>query len=463
MYGADTIAAISTPPGEGGIGVVRLSGPEARTIAERLLADGVALKSHALHYGHLHDADGTLIDEVMVAYMQAPRSYTREDVVEISGHGGAANMQRILQVVLGAGARSAEAGEFTLRAFVNGRLDLAQAEAVLDIITAQTRPTLDAALGQLGGRLSDEVRAARALLLAALAHIEASLDFPEDDVPAPNVLPQLANAAAIVARLLDSARAGIIYRQGLRCAIVGRPNVGKSSLLNALLGVERAIVTPIAGTTRDTVEETATVGGIPIVLVDTAGLNAEASDPVEIIGISRSRGAMATADLVLLVFDNSEPLTEADYDVITIVRDELGGGGVKERLIVALNKSDLPTPWSEEDIEALAGMLPDTPLKYTSAVNSITSELEKELVKAALGGVKPITANTSLVTSVRHRDALARAADSIEAAQAAAGSVPPDLLAVDIRAALNALGEITGETVGEDLLDQIFSKFCIGK
>ncbi len=456
MYTTDTIAAISTPPGEGGIGVVRLSGPQARPIAERLLADGAALKSHTLHYGHLHDADGTLIDEVMVAWMQAPRSYTREDVVEISGHGGAANMQRILQAVLRAGARSAEAGEFTLRAFVNGRLDLTQAEAVLDIITAQTRPALDAALGQLGGRLSDEVRAARALLLAALAHIEASLDFPEDDVPAPNVQPQLAQAAAIVVRLLDSARAGIIYRQGLRCAIVGRPNVGKSSLLNALLGVERAIVTPIAGTTRDTVEESASIAGIPVALIDTAGLNAGATDMVEQIGIERSRRALASADLVLLTLDASQPLTEADHEVIATLRE----AGVEQRLIIALNKSDLPTQLDEHN---LRDMLPDVPLAYTAALTGDTTALERAIVAAALGGTQPLAANAPLVTSARHRDALARAAESIVTAQAAVGSVPPDLLAVDIRAALNALGEITGETVGEDLLDQIFSKFCIGK
>ncbi len=456
MYTTDTIAAIATPPGEGGIGIVRISGPQALAIAQQLLDDDAELRSHTLHYGHLHEANGTLIDEVMVAYMQAPRSYTREDVVEISGHGGAANMQRILQAVLRAGARMAEPGEFTLRAFINGRLDLAQAEAVLDIITAQTRPALDAALGQLGGRLSDEVRAARALLLAALAHIEASLDFPEDDVPAPDVQPQLARAAAIVARLLDSARAGIIYRQGLRCAIVGQPNVGKSSLLNALLGVERAIVTPIAGTTRDTVEESATIAGIPIVLVDTAGINAASSDLVEQIGIQRSRRALASADLVLLVVDASQPLSGADREVIAAICE----ARVEERLIVALNKSDLALQLNED---SLRDMLPEVSMVHTVALISDTAALEQAIVAATLGGLQPLATNAPLVTSVRHRDALARAVDSIGAAQAAAGSVPADLLAVDIRAALNALGEITGETIGEDLLDQIFSKFCIGK
>jgi tRNA modification GTPase len=356
--------------------------------------------------------------------------------------------------VLRAGARMAEAGEFTLRAFVNGRLDLAQAEAVLDIIRAQTRPALDAALGQLGGRLSDEVRAARAILLAALAHIEASLDFPEDDVPAPNVQPQLAQAAAILARLLDSARAGIIYRQGLRCAIVGRPNVGKSSLLNALLGTERAIVTPIAGTTRDTVEETAAIAGIPIVLVDTAGINAATNDPVELIGIERSRRAYASADLVLLVLDASQPLTEADGEIIAALYE------TQERLIIALNKSDLSLQLDEDKLQ---DMLPNAAIVHTVAISGHPAALEQAIVKAALGGVQPLAANAPLVTSVRHRDALARAADRVAAAQSAAGSVPPDLLAGDIRAALNALGEITGETVGEDLLDQIFSKFCIGK
>jgi len=447
MYN-DTIVAIATPAGEGGIGIVRISGPQARAIAERLC--GKPLLDHQLSYARLH-SEGAVLDEVMVALMLAPRSYTREDVVEISGHGGAANLARILGAVLAAGVRQAGPGEFTLRAFLNGRLDLAQAEAVLDIITAQTRPALDAAQAQLGGRLSDELAVARAALLTALAHIEASLDFPEDEVPTPDVRLELEQAAAALTRLLDTARAGILYRQGLRVAIVGKPNVGKSSLLNALLGVERAIVTPIAGTTRDTVEEGASMAGIPLLLIDTAGIRAEAGDAVEQIGIERSRQAIQRADFVILVLDGSAPLDEADRAVIAVVQE------VGDRLLVALNKADLPPLLGTASLRTL---LPNATLVPTSALQGQTAALEQAITQLALGGLQP-QAGQPLVTSTRHQEAINRAAGHVQAARES--DAPPDLLAVEIRAALAAIGEVTGETIGEDLLDQIFSRFCIGK
>src|SRR5438105_1964635 len=318
----DTIAAIATPPGIGGIGVVRVSGTDAFTLVEPLFRQPGGRTglppSHLLAYGHIVDpATGEIVDEVLVAFMSAPRTYTREDVVEIQGHGGPLILQRILRLVLAQGARMANAGEFTLRAFLNGRLDLAQAEAVMDLIDAQTEAAQRLAMQQLQGRVSAQVQSARQAILAVVARIEASIDFPEEDVPTPQLaelMPLIAEAQRQVDALLAGSEEGRLYRQGLRTAIIGRPNVGKSSLLNALLRTERAIVTPIAGTTRDTVEEVANLHGIPLHLIDTPGIT-PGNDPVEQIGVQRSRAAAESADMVLLVFDGSERLTEQDRQV----------------------------------------------------------------------------------------------------------------------------------------------------
>ena len=315
----DTIAAISTPIGAGGIGIVRMSGPEARAIGRRLFVpergvDGGWPEPYRLYYGHVRAPEtGRVVDEALLSYMQAPRSFTRQDVVEINAHGGAVALREILALCLSIGARPAREGEFTLRAFVNGRIDLAQAEAVLDIVRAKTEASLRVAVDQLGGRLSQAVRAARQGLLSVLAYLQASVDFAEDDIPWQDIAPDLRQAQARLQALLREAEQGMIYRQGVRAAIVGRPNVGKSSLLNALLRSDRAIVTPIPGTTRDTLEETLDLQGIPLVLVDTAGLTAS-ENLVERLGVERSRRAIAQADVVLWVVDGNAPLQEGDRD-----------------------------------------------------------------------------------------------------------------------------------------------------
>ncbi|MGD8624523.1 MAG: tRNA uridine-5-carboxymethylaminomethyl(34) synthesis GTPase MnmE, partial [Anaerolineae bacterium] len=340
MYSLDdTIAAISTPTGEGGIGIVRLTGPQSAPILDRLFAPATgrpagALAPRTLHYGRVVDPDtGQVVDEVLAAYMPAPRTYTRQDVVEINGHGGIVALRRILELCLRQGARPAERGEFTARAFLNGRLDLAQAEAVLDVVQAKTGVSLQAAVDQLAGHLSDRVRSVRARLLEALAFLEASLDFVEDELPDREIGPDLEAAGEALSRLLADADRGIIYRQGIRAAIVGRPNVGKSSLLNRLLRTSRAIVTDIPGTTRDTLEETLNLQGIPVILVDTAGIAAGTRDPIERLGIERSRAALAQADLALLVVDASCPPESADREIAALVAGKPA--------ILVLNKIDL--------------------------------------------------------------------------------------------------------------------------
>jgi tRNA modification GTPase len=468
-YYDDTIAAIATPPGVGGIGIVRLSGPLAFAVGLRIfrpahpLAEDTAPPSHQLLYGHAVDPanDDAVIDEALAAFMRAPRTYTREDVVEISAHGSPLALRRILEVALAAGARAAQPGEMTLRAFLNGRVDLAQAEAVMALINAETDAGHRLALRQLQGELSAEVASARRQALEALIRIEASIDFPEDEVPPPDpteLAALLTGAQAGVERLLASADRGRVLREGLRVALVGRPNVGKSSLLNALLRTERAIVTPVAGTTRDTVEEKALIGGLAVQLVDTAGLT-PSDDPVERIGVERSRAAAQAADLLLLVLDGSEPLTPLDATVATELRT-LGQADTLRPAILVLNKADLPHQLSDEAAQAL---WPDAPLVATSTVTgSGLAALEGEIAALALGGTAQ--AGDALVSSARHKDALRRGVEHLQAAQATlANGLPLDFVAIDLRAALEALGEITGETATADLLDRIFAEFCIGK
>src|SRR5579884_2523186 len=346
----DTIAAIATPPGVGGIGVVRVSGAEAfDQVASLLRRPGKPHEvppippSHLLTYRHIIDPETQeVLDEVLVAFMRAPHTYTSEDVVEIQGHGGPLILRRILRTVLAQGIRLANPGEFTLRAFLNGRLDLAQAEAVMDLIGAQTEAGQRLAMQQLRGRLSEQVQAARHAVLGVIARIEASIDFPEEDVPVPQVdelRPLIAQAQRQVDALLAGSEQGRLYRQGLRTAIIGRPNVGKSSMLNALLRADRAIVTPIAGTTRDTVEEVANLRGIPLHLIDTAGIT-PSDDPVEQIGVRRSRAAAESADVVLLVFDGSEPLTAQDRRIARELR-LMGFGGSTSSLDDEITTQDM--------------------------------------------------------------------------------------------------------------------------
>jgi tRNA modification GTPase len=383
--------------------------------------------------------------------MPAPHTYTRQDVIEINGHGGFVALQRIQSLCLRQGARLAEPGEFTARAFLNGRLDLAQAEAVLDVVRAKTETSLQMAVHQLAGRLSDQVRSTRASLLDVLAYLEATIDFEEDEIPERDIAPVLKQAAIGLTNLLAGADHGIIYRQGVRTAITGRPNVGKSSLLNQLLRTSRAIVTEFPGTTRDTLEETLNLQGIPVVLVDTAGISAQPQDPIERLGIERGRAALAQADLALLVLDASQPLTDADRAIAALIGDKPA--------IVVLNKVDL-----------LNGQdpVPDPILDTTSVpISALTGlgleDLEAAIVSTVLSGQVTAT-EAPLVTSPRHKEALNRALEHVQAAYSGCqdGQLT-DLLAIDVTCAINALGEITGQTASEDLVETIFGNFCVGK
>ena len=442
----DTIAAISTPIGEGAIGVVRVSGPGALGIAGKVFSG--QLSHRHLSRGQVVDPeDGSVLDEVMATCMMAPNSYTSEDTVEIYGHGGAVSLQAVLKALLRSGARAAGPGEFTLRAFLNGRIDLSQAEAVRDVIEAKTDAGLRVAMSGLQGGLSGRVGEVRTAILEVLAYLTARIDFPEDDVPAEDPLPAIRNAAALLEELIGSADAGIVYRRGVRVAIVGRPNVGKSSLLNRLLEQDRAIVTPIAGTTRDTVEEVANIQGIPFALVDTAGLT-ETSDLVEHLGIERSRRALAEADLVILMLDSSQPQTKEDTDLIGRVEG-------KSTVMVA-NKSDLPRI-------TVSSSMPAGAVRTSMVTGEGVKALKERMVEAALNG-KGVGSGEALVSNARQKAALESAAGHLASAEEAlVKGLADDFVTIDLTAALNSLGEITGETVTEDLLHTIFSKFCIGK
>ncbi len=470
MY-QDTIAAIATAAGEGGIGIIRLSGPDAGAVANRVFRrarrgprDVARFPSHRLIYGHVVDPEtGATLDEALAVRMPPPHSYTREEVVEIHGHGGPVATREVLRACLRAGARHAEPGEFTLRAFVNGRLDLAQAEAVLGVVGARTPEALRVAVAGLRGRLGGELRPARDRLIDALAYLDAAADFPEDEIPPADVGAALDEAAARLDALTRRAAVGVLYREGLQVAIVGRPNVGKSSLLNALLRQERAIVTPVAGTTRDVIAESVTLRGIPVTLLDTAGI-AETADAIERLGIARSRAALEGAALILFVLDASVPPGPDDLAVAATLRDRLGEEGAGRGVLLALNKADLGLVPQD----AARALLPHSPAVALSARDGAgLPALEDALYALATGptGAASLTAETDpALATVRQREALATARDHARHAVAAlAAGVPLDLVAVDARAALVAIGEITGENASEAVLEAIFARFCIGK
>lgn len=453
----DTIAAIATPLGEGGMAVIRLSGPAAVAVAERCFrASGrapallSAVPSHTLHHGWIL-RDGQRVDEVLAAVLRAPRTYTREDVVEISCHGGLLPARLVLETILAAGARLAQPGEFTQRAFLHGRLDLAQAEAVADLIHSRTELALRAAQEQLAGKLSERIRQLRADLMNTLAHVEAHLDFPDEDI-APDtqaqLLDRLDRGEEFMAALLATAREGQLLRRGIRAVIVGRPNAGKSSLLNQLLGHERAIVTPVPGTTRDTIEETANVRGLPVVFIDTAGLR-EAGDEIEAEGIRRSRASLARAELVLHVLDASSSLEPEDLAAFA----ELAG----RPHIVVLNKSDLPACVTRE---ALAGAT----VVSVSCRSGDGIEALKDAIKSAVWAGEIRAEMLEVMLNTRHQDALRRARESVRQARAALrANAGLELVAAELRLATRAVGEVVGQTTTEDLLDAIFSQFCLGK
>lgn len=462
---SDTICAIATPPGEGGIGIVRISGEKAVDVAAGLVAlkSGVPLASaagHALHHADLfgtEDASRTPIDDVLVAVMRAPKSYTGEDIVELHCHGSALILQTVCEALVRAGARLAEPGEFTKRAFLNGRLDLAQAEAVLDTIRAKTAGSLRVAQEQLRGALSKDLEAIREPLIRLLAHVEAGIDFVEEDIsfiPTAELLAGIRTAQAAVGRLLAYSREGRILREGVTAAIVGRPNVGKSSLLNALLRTDRAIVAPIPGTTRDVLEETLNIRGIPVRLLDTAGIR-QTDDPVEQEGVRRSEAAIEQADLLLIVLDASAPLSVDDRRLL----DAHLANRDKVRLVV-LNKTDLPCQMAE----------PVTAPDERSAVVRLSAKtgegLDELRDRIRTLFVRPDfeVRETALVTHLRHQAALQRTLDALTAGLASAeAAAAGELIAMDLRAAIDALGEITGAVSTDDILDRIFRDFCIGK
>lgn len=451
----DTIAAIATPLGEGGLAVIRLSGPAALAIAESsfMPVGKSSLKpseapTHTIHYGKIVQ-NGRTIDEVLLAVMRAPRTLTREDVVEITCHGGLLPAKLVLDVVLENGARLAMPGEFTRRAFLNGRIDLTQAEAVADLISARTELALTAANEQLAGKLSQRINELRDDMIKILAHVEAHIDFPDEDI-APDtkaqLLQRLENAVSFMEQLLRTATEGQILRRGIRAAIVGRPNAGKSSLLNQLLGHDRAIVSAIPGTTRDTIEETANIRGLPVVFVDTAGLR-DSVDEIEIEGIRRSRETLARAELILHVVDNSEPLTPSDEVYLA----EFAG---KKRILI-LNKIDLP------NLLTLPGDLKTVDVCCLSGKGI---ESLKEAIKEVVWAGEIRAEMLQVMINSRHQEALKRAkAGTQHTIDALRENLTLELAAMDLRIAVNAIGEIVGKTTTEDLLDSIFSQFCIGK
>ncbi len=478
----DTIAAIATPLGEGGLAVIRLSGAQALAVADgifrpvgRSSVKPSAAPTHTIQYGRIERA-GRIIDEVLIAVMRAPRTFTREDVVEITCHGGLLPARLVLDAALDNGARLAEPGEFTQRAFLNGRLDLAQAEAVADLIHSRTELALAAANEQLAGKLSQRINQLRDELMKTLAHVEAHIDFPDEDI-APDtkdkLLKRLEAGVAFMDELLRTANEGQILRRGIRAAILGRPNAGKSSLLNQLLGHDRAIVSPIPGTTRDTIEETANIRGLPVVFVDTAGLR-EAGDEIEVEGIRRSRAALEKAELILHILDGAEPLTAADEKYLA----EFAG---KKRVLV-INKVDLPrrlrlplaahplTPsLSPSEGERVPegrerGMVGNHAQIEVSCATGHGLEALKDAIKELVWSGEIKAEMLQVMINSRHQDALRRA--RIATQQALAGldaDQTLEVVAMELRIAVNAVGEIVGQTTTEDLLDSIFSQFCIGK
>jgi tRNA modification GTPase len=470
MFLDDTIAAIATPLGEGGLAVVRLSGPQALAVADQCFVPvgKSSLKpseapSHTVQYGRI-ERRGQPVDEVLAAILRAPRTFTREDVVEISCHGGLLPAKLVLDVLLENGARLAEPGEFTKRAFLNGRIDLAQAEAVADLIHSRTELALAAAHEQLAGKLSQRINQLRDDLVKTLAHVEAHIDFPDEDI-APDtkeqLLKRLQTGVEFMDELLRTAHEGQILRRGIRTAIIGRPNAGKSSLLNQLLGHDRAIVSTIPGTTRDTIEETANIRGVPVVFIDTAGLR-EAGDEIEAEGIRRSRESLAKAELILHVLDASEPLTEGDRKYLA----EFEG---KKRILV-LNKTDLPRRLVMcSGTLASAGDLSGKPqfAATTIEVSCLTGaglEALKDAIKQSVWSGEIKAEMLQVMINSRHQEALKRAREAIgRAAGALREDLSLELVALDLRVGVDAVGEIVGKTSTEDLLDSIFSQFCIGK
>ena len=451
----DTITAIATPLGEGAIGIVRISGTEAVAIANRIF-QGKNLEtvdSHTLNYGHILDPDkDEILDEVMVGVMRAPRTFTREDVIEINTHGGIAVTNEILQLILRQGARMAEPGEFTKRAFLNGRVDLTQAEAIMDIIRAKTDKAMNIAVKQLDGSLKDLIDNTRQEILNTLAQVEVNIDYPEyDDVEEMTTAllrEKTQEFQNLLENLLRTARRGKILREGLSTAIIGRPNVGKSSLLNNLLREDKAIVTDIAGTTRDVIEEYVNIKGVPLKLIDTAGIR-ETDDIVEKIGVERSRQALAEADLILLVLNASEKLTDQDRALLAL--------SDMTRRIVLLNKTDL-----REEIEAEE--LPEDVIRISVLENQNIDQIEERINQLFFDNAGIVEQDATYLSNSRHISLIEQAVQSLQAVnEGLEFGMPVDLLQVDLTRTWQILGEITGDAAPDELITQLFSQFCLGK
>lgn len=457
MFIDDTIAAIATATGEGGIGIIRISGTHAPEIAKKVFRSTTNKQlsdyPRTLCYGHIVKND-TVLDEVLTVYMPSPHTYTKEDIVEIQCHGGMMATRMILEWVLENGARMAEHGEFTKRAFLNGRIDLSQAEAIKDIISAQTSKSYLVAQNQLQGSISTKIKSIRDKVTEDVAKITVAVDFPEEDTPEvtyEELKESMLQCRTEMTQLLQTFETGRLLKEGLKTAIIGKPNVGKSSLLNEILQEQRAIVTDIEGTTRDMIEEMITIEGVPLRIIDTAGIR-DTEDIVEQIGVSRSKEIMEDADLVLVLLDISRPLTEEDYTILQQSKN-------KKRILL-LNKTDLPPVWNPNEEPAITEEI----IIQTSMAQKIGIETLKEQIKELVFQGQVLISNDGMLNNVRHKNSLIRA---IKSSQDAIDSIeqflPLDILETDFKNCWNYLGEITGETVSEDLLDTIFKNFCIGK
>ncbi|MDO1604887.1 tRNA uridine-5-carboxymethylaminomethyl(34) synthesis GTPase MnmE [Lactobacillus sp. YT155] len=453
----DTIAAISTPPGEGAISIVRLSGDDSIKIASEIFKgkDLAKVDSHTINYGHIVE-DGHNVDEVMISVMRAPKTFTTEDVVEINTHGGIVATNEVLQLLIANGARMAEPGEFTKRAYLNGRIDLTQAESVMDIIRAKTDKAMQVAVNQLDGSLLKLIRNLRQDILDVLANVEVNIDYPEydtDELTTKMLLEKAQLVKGHIHELLKTAQNGEILREGLATAIVGKPNVGKSSILNTLLDEDRAIVTDIAGTTRDVIEQFVNLDGIPLRLIDTAGIR-ETEDKVEKIGVDRSKKAINDADLVILVLDSSRQLINEDTDLLELTKD-------KKRIII-LNKNDLDAKVKSDDLSSyITGS--DKLISTSAVTNDGIDEIKQAVKELFMLGIED-SRNDVLVTNARQAGLLKQADKSLDdVIQGISDGMPIDLVQIDMTNCWEKLGEITGESYPDELITQLFSQFCLGK
>lgn len=459
LLNEDTITAISTPQGNGGIGIIRLSGDKAFEIAAKVFKgkkEFKRIKSHTINYGKIVNPNTEeVLDEVLISKMVKPNTFTREDVVEINCHGGSVVLKKILELLIKEGARVAEPGEFTKRAFLNGRIDLSQAEAVIDLINAKTNESSKAAVGQLEGKLSAKLKAARSKLIELIAHIEVTVDYPEHDIEeitGQKIFSEIKVVRENLINIIDGFEKGRIIREGINAVIVGRPNVGKSSLLNELTGKNRAIVTDIPGTTRDIIEDYINLNGVPVRIIDTAGIR-DTEDVVEKIGVEKTHRELEAADLIIMMIDVDHGILEEDVEILNKIQDK--------KAIIILNKIDLV---GEEEIKNIEKKLKDKKVIKMSIKEDIgTLELGKAVMELFVKGEVSLNSEV-LVTNIRHKNLIDKAIESIDFAMGAYESgMPLDMITIDVVNAAQYLGEITGESVSEDVMHEIFSRFCLGK